>query len=65
MPFIHSESMAAVLTKAGKTVQFIPLDAEDHFWSREATRLQIVQESVAFVQKYNPATPPPSAVAAK
>jgi dipeptidyl aminopeptidase/acylaminoacyl peptidase len=54
VPFVHSLSMDVALTKAGKPVTFIPLEGEDHFWSHESTRVQILTDSVAFVQKYNP-----------
>jgi hypothetical protein len=30
------------------------MEGEDHNWSHEATRLRILVDSVAFVQKYNP-----------
>jgi dipeptidyl aminopeptidase/acylaminoacyl peptidase len=54
VPIVHSLSMNAALKAAGKPVDFLQLDSEDHFWSHEATRLQIINASVAFVQKYNP-----------
>lgn len=54
VPFVHSQDMANALRAAGKTVEFLPLEGEDHFWSHEATRIQILTASVAFVQKYNP-----------
>ncbi len=54
VPFVHSVSMNAALQKAGKTVSFVPLEGEDHFWSHEATRVKILQETVGFVEKYNP-----------
>jgi dipeptidyl aminopeptidase/acylaminoacyl peptidase len=54
VPFVHSQDMAEALRVAGKTVEFLPLEGEDHFWSHEATRIQILAASVAFVQKYNP-----------
>jgi dipeptidyl aminopeptidase/acylaminoacyl peptidase len=55
VPFVHSLGMSQVLAKAGKTYEFLPLEGEDHFWSKEVTRQQILAASVAFVQKYNPA----------
>ena len=55
MPFNHSLMMNSALAAAGKPVEFLQLEGEDHFWSKEKTRLQILSRSVAFVQKYNPA----------
>jgi dipeptidyl aminopeptidase/acylaminoacyl peptidase len=54
VPFVHSLSMNDVLLKARKTVTFVPLDGEDHFWSHQETRVRILQETVGFVEKYNP-----------
>lgn len=54
VPFAHSVMMNGALRAAGKSVEFLQLDGEDHFWSHEVTRLQILNASVAFVQKYNP-----------
>jgi dipeptidyl aminopeptidase/acylaminoacyl peptidase len=54
VPFVNSHSMQAVLEKAGKVSELLPLEGEDHWWSHEATRLEILKASVAFVQKYNP-----------
>ncbi len=50
----NSDSMNTALRKAEKPVSFIKLPGEDHFLSHEATRTQMVRESVAFVEKYNP-----------
>ncbi|HXU99767.1 MAG TPA: alpha/beta fold hydrolase [Caulobacteraceae bacterium] len=55
VPFVHSLDMNAALTTAGKPHEFIALEGEDHFWSHEQTRLQILEATVPFVQKYNPA----------
>jgi acetyl esterase/lipase len=54
VPFVHSLSMNAALNKAGKPVVFVALEGEDHFWSHESTRVQILSTSVSFVEKYNP-----------
>lgn len=50
----QSQAMAAALKKAGKPVSFITLDGEDHWLSRGATRLRMLTEAVAFVEKNNP-----------
>jgi acetyl esterase/lipase len=56
VPFVHSLTMNDALTKAGKTSQLVALDSEDHFLSREATRVQTLEASVNWVEKYNPAS---------
>jgi dipeptidyl aminopeptidase/acylaminoacyl peptidase len=48
--------MDSALTRTGKSVEFLPLDGEDHYMSLQRTRIQIIEASVAFVQKYNPAS---------
>jgi dipeptidyl aminopeptidase/acylaminoacyl peptidase len=59
VPPAQSEDMASALKRAGKPVELVELDAEDHWLSRSATRLQMLKAMVAFVQKYNPADPAP------
>ena len=59
VPPEQSEDMASALKRAGKPVELVELDAEDHWLSRSATRLQMLKAMVAFVEKYNPADPPP------
>ena len=55
VPYVHSLSMHEALDKHGKVNQLIPLVAEDHWLSHAATRAQVVEASVAWVEKYNPA----------
>jgi dipeptidyl aminopeptidase/acylaminoacyl peptidase len=50
----QSQAMAKALQKAGKTVQFVTLDGEDHWLSGEATRTAMLKATLEFVQKYNP-----------
>ncbi len=50
----QSVVMADALRKAGKPVELITLDGEDHWLSRGATRLKMLSETVAFVEKHNP-----------
>ncbi len=52
----QSQAMARALQKAGKTVQFVTVDGEDHWLSGEATRTAMLQTMIAFVEKYNPPT---------
>ncbi|MEO9211548.1 MAG: prolyl oligopeptidase family serine peptidase [Caulobacteraceae bacterium] len=53
----QSRSMADALRGAGKPVEVIRLPGEDHWLSRAATRTRMLEASVAFVEKNNPATP--------
>lgn len=50
----QSQIMATALKRANKPVIFITLDGEDHWLSRGATRLKMLTEAVAFVEKHNP-----------
>lgn len=54
VPFEQSQAMADALKRAGKPVVLVPLKGEDHWLSRGTTRLQMLTEAVAFVEKYNP-----------
>lgn len=50
----QSQAMADALKKAGKPVTFVTLEGEDHWLSRGVTRLKMLTEAVAFVEKHNP-----------
>jgi dipeptidyl aminopeptidase/acylaminoacyl peptidase len=50
----QSEIMAEALRKAGKPVEFVTLTGEDHWLSRSATRLAMLEAAAAFVEKHNP-----------
>jgi len=54
VPFEQSEVMANALKHAGKSVEFVTLKHEDHWLSRSATRLQMLQATVAFLKANNP-----------
>lgn len=54
VPIEQSLRMEAALNSANKPVELVTLDSEDHWLSREATRLQMLQATVAFLEKYNP-----------
>jgi dienelactone hydrolase len=54
VPIEQSTQMQRALLAAGKPVDLITLPHEDHFLSREETRIITVKASVAFVEKYNP-----------
>lgn len=53
----QSNDMAAALRRAGKTVEFVILPEGDHGLSKSATRLTMLQATVAFIEKYNPPDP--------
>ncbi|WP_374413483.1 alpha/beta hydrolase family protein [Novosphingobium colocasiae] len=55
VPFVQSTGMAEALKNAGKPYEFVTLKEEDHWLSRAATRKQMLEAAMAFVQKYNPA----------
>ena len=50
----QSQIMADALARAGKPFEFVTLKAEDHWLSRGATRLEMLQAVVDFLEKYNP-----------
>ena len=54
VPFAQSQDMADALKAAGKPVEFVKLDGEDHFLSRSATRLQMLEATVKFLETNNP-----------
>lgn len=55
VPYRQSAEMLDALRNAGKPVELVTLREEDHWLSRSATRLQMLEASVAFVTRYNPA----------
>lgn len=57
VPFEQSRIMDAALRKAGKPVELVTLPGEDHWLSRGATRLAMLEAAVGFVLKNNPADP--------
>lgn len=50
----QSRIMADALKKAGKSVELVTLDGEDHWLSRGDTRLQMLKAVVGFLEKHNP-----------
>jgi acetyl esterase/lipase len=54
VPYDQSADLAKALKRAGKPVQFVTLDKEDHYLSHSATRLQMLQSSVEFLRQNNP-----------
>src|SRR5258706_11732245 len=58
VPIEQSDSMAAALKRAGKPYEYLIMKGEDHWLSRENTRIAMLKAAVGFVQKYNPAEKP-------
>jgi dipeptidyl aminopeptidase/acylaminoacyl peptidase len=54
VPIAQSKTMESALKRAGKPVEFVEMKNEDHWLSREATRIEMLKAAVAFVEKYNP-----------
>ena len=54
VPFEQSKVMLSALKRAGKSVQFVTLQHEDHWLSRTETRLQMLQATVDFLKANNP-----------
>lgn len=54
VPIDQSYRMRDALKKAGKDVDLILLKEEDHWLSREATRVQTMDAVVSFIEKHNP-----------
>ncbi len=52
--FEQSRIMADALKKAGKPVELVTLQGEDHWLSRGDTRLQMLKAIVAFLETHNP-----------
>ena len=57
VPFEQSEPMYEALRNAHKNVELVPLKAEDHWLSRGATRLQMLEASVAFLRAHSQPDP--------
>ncbi|HEY6814747.1 MAG TPA: alpha/beta fold hydrolase [Croceibacterium sp.] len=55
VPYEQSAKMADALKDAGKPYRLIDLGEEDHWLSRSATRMQMLEATMAFVQEHNPA----------
>jgi dipeptidyl aminopeptidase/acylaminoacyl peptidase len=54
VPYEQSTDMVKAMKRAGKAVDFVTLDKEDHYLSRSETRSQMLQASLEFLSKYNP-----------
>ena len=56
VPFEQSQIMVDALKKAGKSVELVVLNHEDHWLSHSDTRLQMLQATMDFLLKNNPPT---------
>ncbi len=54
VPYSQSYAMADALKDAGKPYELVTLEGEDHWLSREETRLQMLHAAMAFMEKHNP-----------
>ncbi|MEL6529563.1 MAG: S9 family peptidase [Pseudomonadota bacterium] len=54
VPYSQSVLMQDALQDAGKPVEFVTLKGEDHWLSQPETRKQMLNATVAFVEKHNP-----------
>ena len=54
VPLDQSAEMADALKRAGKPVELVVQNHADHWLSLGATRLQMLQATMAFVEKNNP-----------
>ena len=54
VPISQSQAMLAALKAADKPVQMVTMPDEDHWLSREQTRISMLTAAVAFVEKHNP-----------
>lgn len=57
VPIDQSKRMRRALERAKKPVEFVELKGEDHWLSREETRVAMLRSAVSFVEKYNPPSP--------
>ncbi len=54
VPFEQSDIIYNALQKAHKSVELVTLKNEDHWLSRNDTRLQMLQSAMAFIKAHNP-----------
>lgn len=54
VPYEQSQLMLEAMQKAAKDVKLVRLNDEDHWLSRSATRLQMLQSTVSFLRANNP-----------
>lgn len=54
VPYQQSVLMERAMREAGKSVELVPLQDEDHWLSFPATRRQMLEASIAFLEEHNP-----------
>lgn len=54
VPYQQSVLMERAMRAAGKSVELVPLQDEDHWLSFPATRRQMLEASIAFLEEHNP-----------
>ena len=54
VPIDQSKRMRRALERANKPVEFVELKGEDHWLSREETRMAMLRSAVSFVETHNP-----------
>lgn len=54
VPFEQTDVMIKALKASGKPVDLVTLAAEDHWLSREPTRIQMLKTTIEFIEKHNP-----------
>jgi len=54
VPFEQSEIMERAMRQAGKDVELVALEGEDHHMSFPATRLRMLTETIRFLEEHNP-----------
>lgn len=54
IPFEQSRTMAEALERAGQPYEIKALEGEDHWLSREDTRIRMLDAAIDFVQRHNP-----------
>jgi dipeptidyl aminopeptidase/acylaminoacyl peptidase len=59
VPIAQSKLMLDAMKKASKPVEWLELASEDHWLSRPATRIAMLEAQVAFLEKHNPPDPAP------
>ncbi|HEY0598971.1 S9 family peptidase [Brevundimonas sp.] len=54
VPFEQSEIMERAMRQAGKDVELVALDGEDHYMTFPATRLRMLTATIEFLEEHNP-----------
>jgi dipeptidyl aminopeptidase/acylaminoacyl peptidase len=54
VPFEQSRIMDRAMRAAGKDVELVSLEGEDHYLDYPATRLQMLTATIEFLEEHNP-----------